>query len=65
MARPPRETRSRQSVVESDIRSEYSSTSHHSSYDMSRQVLSASDLMQEMAEIKEQLARSAAMRADA
>jgi hypothetical protein len=32
---------------------------------MSRQVLSAIDLTQEMAEIKEQLARSAAIRADA
>jgi hypothetical protein len=65
MSRPPRETRSRQSIVESDLRSEYSSTSHHSSYDMSRQVLSVIDLTQEMAKIKEQLARSAAIRADA
>jgi hypothetical protein len=32
---------------------------------MSRQVLSVIDLTQEMAEIKEQLARSAAIRADA
>jgi hypothetical protein len=32
---------------------------------MSRQVLSAIDLTQEMAEIKEQLSRSAAIRADA
>jgi hypothetical protein len=32
---------------------------------MSRQVLSVIDLMQEMAEINEQLARSAAIRADA
>jgi hypothetical protein len=32
---------------------------------MSRQVMSAIDLMQEMAEIKEQLAGSAAIRADA
>jgi hypothetical protein len=64
-ARPPQETRSRQSIVESDLRSEYSSTSHHSSYDMSRQVLSVIDLTQEMAEIKEQITRSGAIRADA
>jgi hypothetical protein len=38
-ARPPRETRSRQSVAESDQCSEYSSTSHHSSYDMNRHVM--------------------------
>jgi hypothetical protein len=39
--------------------------SHHSSYDMSRQVMSAIDLTHEMAEIKEQFAWSAAIRADA
>jgi hypothetical protein len=57
--------RSRQSVAESDQHSEYSSMSHHSLYDMSRHVLSTIDLTHEMAEIKEQLARSAAIRADA
>jgi hypothetical protein len=57
MARPLRETRSRQSVTESDQRSEYLSTSHHSSYDTSRQVMSTVDLMHEMAEIKEQLTK--------
>jgi hypothetical protein len=61
MARPLRETRSRQSVAESDQHSEYSSTSHHSSYDTSGQVMSTVDLTHEMAEIKEQLARSANM----
>jgi hypothetical protein len=65
MARPPRETRSRQSVADSDQRSEYSSTSHHSLYDLSRHVMSTINLTQEMAEIKDQLARSAAIRADA
>jgi hypothetical protein len=39
--------------------------SPHSSYDMSRHVMSTIDLMHEMAEIKEQLTRSAAIRADA
>jgi hypothetical protein len=62
---PPVRDKDRQSVVKINLRSEYSSTSHHSSYDMSRQVLSVIDLTQEMAEIKEQLARSAAIRADA
>jgi cell division protein ZapA (FtsZ GTPase activity inhibitor) len=61
---PPPEMRSRQSVAESDQRSEYSSMSHHSSYDMSRQVMSAINLTHEMAEIKEKFAQSAAIRAD-
>jgi hypothetical protein len=39
--------------------------SHHNSYDMSRQVMSTINLMHEMAEIKDQLTRSATMRADA
>jgi hypothetical protein len=64
-ARPLRERRSRQNVAESNQCSEYSSTSHHSSYNMSRQVMSTIDLTHEMAEIKEQLAWSAAIRADA
>jgi hypothetical protein len=37
-ARPPREMRSRQSVANSDQRSEYSSPSHHRSYDLTRHV---------------------------
>jgi hypothetical protein len=57
--------RSIQSVAESDQRSKYSSTSHHSSYDMGRHVMSTIYLMHEMAEIKEQLAWSATIRADA
>jgi hypothetical protein len=64
-ARPPRETRSRQSIADSEQRSECSSTSHHSSYDMGRHVMSTINLTHEMAEIKEQLAQSAAIRADA
>jgi hypothetical protein len=39
--------------------------SHHSSYDMNRHVMSTIDLTHKMAEIKEQLAWSAAIRADA
>jgi hypothetical protein len=65
MARPPRETRSRQSVANSDLRSEYSSMSQHSLYDLTRHVMSMMHLTQEMAEIKDQLAKSAAIRADA
>jgi cell division protein ZapA (FtsZ GTPase activity inhibitor) len=57
--------RSRQSVADSDQHSEYSSTSHHSSYAMGRQVMSTINLTHEMAEIKEQRARSATIRADA
>jgi hypothetical protein len=64
MAHPLQETRGRQSVAESDQHSEYLSMSHDSSYDTSRQVMSTVDLMHEMAEIKEQLARSANLRAD-
>jgi hypothetical protein len=45
--------------------SEYSSMSHHSLYDMSRHVMSTINLTHEMAEIKEQFARSATIRADA
>jgi hypothetical protein len=60
-AHPPWEMRSRQSIAESDQHSEYSSMSHHSSYDTSRQM----DLTPEMAEIKEQLAWSANIRVDA
>jgi hypothetical protein len=62
---PPRETRSRQSISDSNQRSEYSSTSHHSSYNLTRHVMSTMHLTQEMAEIKDQLAKSAAIRADA
>jgi hypothetical protein len=65
MARPSREMRSRRSVADSDQRSEYSSTSHHSSYDLGTHVMSTINLTHEMAEIKKQLARSAAIRADA
>jgi hypothetical protein len=57
--------RSRQSVAESDQCSEYSSTSHHSSYDTNRHVMSTINLTHEMGEIKELFARSAAIRADA
>jgi hypothetical protein len=39
--------------------------SHHSSYDLSRHVMSTIHLTQEIAGIKDQLARSAAIRADA
>jgi hypothetical protein len=63
-ARPLRETRSRLSVADSQQCSEYSSTSHHSSYDLGRHVMSTINITHEMAAIKEQLARSAAMRAD-
>jgi hypothetical protein len=38
--------------------------SHHSSYDLTRHVMSTMHLTQEMAEIKDQLAKSAAIRAD-
>jgi cell division protein ZapA (FtsZ GTPase activity inhibitor) len=63
MPRPPRETRSRQCIADSDQCSEYSSTSHHSSYDLGRHVMSTINITHEMVEIKEQLARSAAIRA--
>jgi hypothetical protein len=65
MARPLQEKRSRQSVADSDLRSEDSSMSHHSSYDLTRHVMSTMHLTQEMAEIKNQLAKSATIRADA
>jgi hypothetical protein len=57
--------RSRQSVAESDQRAEYLSTSHHNPYDTTRQMMSVETLTYEMADIKEQLSRSAAIRADA
>jgi hypothetical protein len=62
---PPQETRGRQSIAESDQSSEYLSTSHHSSHNTSKPVMCMVDLTHEMAEIKEQLARSANIRADA
>jgi hypothetical protein len=65
MAHPPRETRGKQSIAESDQLSEYLSTSPHSFHNTSRQVMSTVDLTHEMAEIKEQLAQSANIRADA
>jgi cell division protein ZapA (FtsZ GTPase activity inhibitor) len=65
MACPLRESRSRQSIAGSDQHSEYLSTSHHSLYDLSRQVMSTINLTHEMSEIKDQLARLAAIRADA
>jgi hypothetical protein len=64
-ARPPRGTRSRQRVADSEQRSEYSSMSHHSSYDLGRHVMSTINITHEMAAIKEQFARSATIRADA
>jgi hypothetical protein len=57
--------RSRQSVAESDQRTEYLSTSHHNPYDTTQQMMSAETLTYEMADIKEQLSGSAAIRADA
>jgi hypothetical protein len=61
----PRKRQGADSVADSDQRSKYSSTSHHSLHNTSRQVISTVDLTHEMAEIKEQLAGSANIRADA